>query len=291
MWRAWPMVSILLYVACAAAAGAEAPFTVGQQWTYRHTGPKPGSFEPNAIDGERIAQVIGEDPNNGLWIIEERYTNSSDPVGRLHVDRNRMVVAIEIESRQGPPGLLRYEPPVPYEAPDLDVGQKTTIETTLRVDSPKFSMPATLEFERLADETVETDAGTFEACRHYRTTTRATFDLKVAKLPVSEERHRWLHPRANGPVKETYRREPVKFLSWSRPGYDASSVLTAFGIEAVSETPASTVAPLASPSHSTHTHPGGILLLVVAAAAAMMGVLLLRRRSAKRPGANSDINR
>lgn len=284
-------ISILLCIVCAAAAGAEPPFTVGQQWTYRHTGPKPGSFEPNAIDGERIAQVIGDDPNNGLWIIEERYTNSSDPVGRLHIDRDRMVVAIEIESKQGPPGLLRYEPPVPYEAPDLDVGQKATIETTLRMDSPKFSMPTTIEFERLADETVETDAGTFEACRHYRMTTRATFDLKIAKLPVSEQRHRWLHPRANGPVKETYRREPVKFLSWSRPGYDASSVLTAFGVEAVSETHTALIAAQAPAAHGTHSGSGGILLLVVAVIAATMGVLVLRRRSARRRRTNSDRNR
>ncbi|HPC95225.1 MAG TPA: hypothetical protein PLU87_09795 [Sedimentisphaerales bacterium] len=283
-------VSILLCVACAAATGAEAPFTVGQQWTYRHTGPKPGSFEPNAIDGQRIAQVIGEDPNHRLWIIEERYTNSSDPVGRLHIDRNRMVVAIEIESGQGPPGLLQYDPPVPYEAPDLAVGRKATIETTLRMDSPKFSMPTTLEFERLADETVETDAGTFETCRHYRMTSRATFDLRIAKVPVSEERHRWFHPRANGLVKETYHREPVKFLSWSRPGYDASSILTAFGIEAVFETTAPAERPPASSSHSTQTRPGGILLLIVAVAVAAMGVLLLGRRSAKRPGANSDRN-
>jgi len=159
------------------------------------------------------------------------------------------------------------------------------------MDSPKFSMPTTLEFERLADETVETDAGTFDACRHYRTTTRATFDLKIAKLPVSEERHRWLHPRANGLVQETYRREPVKFLSWSRPGYDASSVLTAFGVEAVSETHTAPIAAQAPASHGTHSGSGGILLLVVAVIAATMGVLLLRRRSARRRRTNSDRNR
>jgi len=287
MERMLQAISISLCIACVAAAGAEAPFAVGQQWTYRHTGPKPGSFEPNAIDGERIAQVIGEDPNNRLWIIEERYTNSSDPVGRLRIDRARMLIAIEIQGKQGPPGLLRYDPPIPYEAPDLAVGEKTTIETTLRMDSPKFSMPTTLEFERLADETIETDAGTFEACRHYKTTSRATFDIRIAKVPVIEERHRWLHPRVNGLVKETYHREPVKFLSWSRPRYDTSSVLTAFGIEPVSEAPAAAITPQPPAAHGTHTGSGGILLLVVAVVAATMGVLLLRRRPAKRKRANS----
>lgn len=274
MSRRMRAMSILLCVALAAAS--HGAYEVGQRWVYQHSGPKPGSFEGEPIGGQRIAQVIRHDANDGCWIIEERYTNSSDPVGRLRVDRDRMAVAIEIDSKDGPPGLLRYDPPVPYEAPELAVGQSVTIETTLHMDSAAFSMPMRLQIERLGDETVATDAGTFEACRHYRTTTSATLDLKIAKVPMSEERHRWLHPQANGLVKETYRRGPVKFLTWSRPAYEASSVLTAFGVEAVAERPL--------PDHSAHDHDhdehagSAILpLAVVAVVVAAAGLLLLRR--------------
>lgn len=267
-------MSILLCVALAQAG--HGAYEVGQRWVYQHSGPKPGSFEGEPIGGQRIAQVIRHDPNDGLWIIEERYTNSSDPAGRFRVDGDRMVVAIEIDSKDGPPGLLRYDPPVPYEAPELAVGQSVTIETTLHMDSAAFSMPIRLEIERLPDDTIATDAGTFEACRHYRTTTSATLDLKIAKVPMSEERHRWLHPQANGLVKETYRREPVKFLTWSRPAYEASSVLTAFGVEAVAERPL--------PDHSAHDHDEHagsaiIPLAVVAIVIAAAGLLLLRHKS------------
>ena len=268
---------ILLCVALAPAG--HGAYEVGQRWVYQHSGPKPGSFEGEPIDGQRIAQVIRHDPNDDLWIIEERYTNSSDPASRFRVDPNRMVVAIEIDSKDGPPGRLRYDPPIPYEAPELAVGQRVTIETTLHMDSPAFRMPMRLEIERLADETVATDAGTFEACRHYRTTTSATLDLKIAKVPMSEERHRWLHPHANGLVKETYRREPVKFLTWSRPAYEASSVLTAFGVASVADRPAP--APPAYDHYDEHARSALIPLALVAVVAAGAGVLLVRRRSVK----------
>jgi hypothetical protein len=278
MSRSMRAMSILL---CAAMAPAgHGAYEVGQRWVYQHSGPKPGSFEGEPIDGRRIAQVIRHDPNDGCWIIEERYTKSSDPAGRLRVDPNRMVVAIEVDSKDGPPGLLRYDPPVPYEAPELAVGQSVTIETTLHMDSPAFSMPMRLEIERLGDETIATDAGTFEACRRYRTTTSATLDLKIAKVPFSEERHRWFHHSANGLVKETYRREPVKFLTWSRPAYEASSVLTAFGIEAVAERPLPDH-PARDHDHDEHAGSALIPLALVAVAAAVAGVLLVRRRSVK----------
>jgi hypothetical protein len=283
MWRDLQTMSILLCIALAGASDAspagDAPFEVGQRWVYRHIGPKPGSFEPDAIDGERIAQVIRNDPNNGLWIIEERYTKDDEAIGRFRVDPNRMLIAIEIEGKEGKPALLRYDPPIPYEAPELAVGQTATIESTLRMDSPSFAVPTTLEIERLADETVETDAGTFEACRHYKTTTHSTLDIKIGKIPVTECRYRWYHPRVNGLVKETYHKDPVKFLSWSRAGYDASSILTAFGVQPVSEPPASAVAAEPPSSHGAHAGPGVALLVGLIVVTATAALCVARRRT------------
>ncbi len=275
MSRPMRVMSILLCVAMAPAG--HGTYELGQRWVYQHTGPKPGSSEGEPIDGQRIAQVIRHDPNDGLWIIEERYTNSSDPASRLGVDSKRMVVAIEIDSKDGPPGRLRYDPPVPYEAPELAVGQSVTIETTLHMDSAAFSMPMRLEIERLPDETVAIDAGTFEACRHYRTTSHATIDIKIAKISATEHRHRWFHGLVNGLVKETYHREPVKFLTWSRPAYEASSVLTAFGVEPVAERTEPDY-PAHDHDHDEHAGSALIPLAVVAVVIAVAGLLLLRRR-------------
>ena len=76
MARSLHMTSILLCVTLAGALSAalaeQVPFEAGQQWTYRHAGPRPGAVEPTAIDGERVTQVVGNDPNRGLWFIEER---------------------------------------------------------------------------------------------------------------------------------------------------------------------------------------------------------------------------
>lgn len=288
MSRRMQAMSILLCVALAQAG--DGAYEVGQRWVYQHSGPKPGSFEGEPIDGQRIAQVIGHDANDDLWIIEERYSNSSDPATRLHVDPNRMVVAIEMQDSDGRTGRLRYDPPVPYEAPELAVGQSATIETTLHMDSAAFSMPIRLEIERLPDETVATDAGTFEACRHYRTTTGATLDLKIAKVPISEERHRWLHRQATGLVKETYRREPVKFLTWSRPAYEASSVLTTFGVEPVAEQPAANHA-AHDHAHAHDEHAGSALvpLAIVAVVAAAAGLLSRHRRATKATKRSEEI--
>lgn len=282
MGRTLQAISIALCIATV-AADAETPFAVGQQWTYKHAGPRPGSTEADPIDGQRIAQVIGQDPDSGLWIIEERYTNNPDPIGQAHVDPNRMVIAIEIQGKQAQPALLRYDPPIPYEAPELAVGQTATIQSMLRMDSPALAMPITMEFKRLADEPIETDAGAFEACRHYQITTRATLDIKIGKIDSVEHRHRWMHPRANGLVRETYHKEPVRFLTWSRPAYDASSVLTAFGVEAVAERPAMGADPNGSPAaeshegHSPRRSPTEIALIVVAILLAVAGFLFLRR--------------
>lgn len=289
--------SILLCAALTSALSANladrAPFEVGQQWTYRHTGPRPGSIEPDPIDGERILQVIRHDPNSGLWIIEERYTNSPEMIGRLHVDPNGMLVAIEVEGDKGQPALLQYDPPIPYERYDLDIGQKTTIETTLQMESPEIAIPMRLEIERLADETVETDAGIFEACQHYETTSHSTFDIKIGKIPMVEQRRRWYHPQTNGLVKETYHKDPIKFLTWSRAGYDASSVLAAFGVEPISQparttptfdpnasrNPHATASPQAQASHNT---PVAIVLTLLAVAFAFSGFIAIHHGVMKR---------
>ena len=229
------LLSALVGSSCTEAwAGriAKEGFEVGQRWTYRHEGPRPGSAEPNAIDGERILHVISvvEEQGGKQWIIEERFTNSKDVV-RLYVNEERLLTAIEIENEKGEVARLRYDPPVPYQVTELDVGKERTIETALRMDSSEFALPSTIVIRRLADETITTTAGEFVGCLHYKATISSTLDIKIAKIPVTEERERWYHPEVNGLVKEVYRKGPVKFRSWSREGYTATSVLTAFDRE------------------------------------------------------------
>lgn len=227
------LTGLLVGLACSAACAGQAtagPYELGRRWVYRHEGPRPGSVEPNAIDGQRILHVISETQEQGerSWAIEERFTNDPNVIGRLHVSEARMLAALDIENEKGEAVALYYDPPVPYLIAEMEIGQTTTIETTLRVKSGEFALPATIVIERLADETITTPAGEFANCLHYKVTNRSTIDAKVAKIPITEERHRWYHADVNGLVKEVYRRGPVRFLMWSKDGYTATSVLTAF---------------------------------------------------------------
>lgn len=232
------VMSTLAGLFCAvtwAGQAAKDPFEVGQRWKYRHEGPRPGSMEPNAIDGERILHVISvvEEQEGKQWVIEERFTKGEDVIGRLHVNEERLLTAIEIENEKGEVAKLRYDPPVPHQVTELNIGEEKTIETSLKMDSAEFALPSTIVIRRLDNETITTPAGEFVDCLHYRTATTSTFNIKIAKIPFTEERERWYHPKVNGLVKEVYRKGPFKFLTWSRKGYTATSVLTAFGVEEV----------------------------------------------------------
>ncbi|MFC1634981.1 hypothetical protein ACFL5Z_09075 [Planctomycetota bacterium] len=218
-----------------AGQDAKEPFEVGQRWVYKHEGPRPGSMEPNDINGERIMHVIGvvEGPEGKQWIIEDRFTNDEKAIGRLYINKQRLLTAIEIKNEKGEAAKLRYDPPAPHQVMELNIGQEKTIETSLKMDSAKFTLPSTIVIRRLDDETITTPAGEFVDCRYYQIKTKSIFNIKIAKIPFTEERERWYHPKINGLVKEVYRKGPVKFLTWSREGYTATSVLTAFGKEDV----------------------------------------------------------
>ena len=228
------LLGSLAAVAWPGQAGHES-LEVGQRWEYRHQGPRPGDMEPNVIDGQRVLQVISvaEGQEGKQWVIEERFTNSRNVIGRLHVNQEQMLTLLEIENKKGEVAKLRYDPALPYRVMDLTAGQKREIETTLKMESVEFSLPSTITIERLEDETVTTPAGEFTGCQHYRTTTASTVNIKIAKIPFTEEREQWYHGSVHGMVKEVYRKGPVKFLTWSRAGYTATSELTAFGKEEV----------------------------------------------------------
>jgi len=236
------LLSLLIGPFCAVAGPGPAvqeSLEVGQRWEYQHQGPRPGNLDPNAIDGQRILHVISvaEGPEGRQWVIEERFTNDKGVIGRVHVNREQMLTLLEIENKKGEVAKLRYDPPIPYRVMDLAVGEKRTIETTLRMESVEFSLPSIITMERLADETATTPAGAFVGCRHYRTTTTSTMNIKIAKIPLTEERQQWYHESIHGLVKEVYRRGPVKFLTWAREGYTAASVLTTFGKDEVKAAP------------------------------------------------------
>jgi hypothetical protein len=141
-----PCTVICLLCALAVAQEAGGPFEVGQRWVYEHKGPRPGGMEPNAIDGQRILHVLGVvgEPNALRWVIEERYTNGPNVVGRLYVDAERLLTGFDIENDKGEVAPLRYDPPVPYQILEMEIGQKQTVETTLHMPRAKFAVPTTL---------------------------------------------------------------------------------------------------------------------------------------------------
>ncbi|MBN2133848.1 MAG: hypothetical protein JW741_30380 [Sedimentisphaerales bacterium] len=276
------LAGLLIGLACSvgfAGQVVEGPFEVGRRWVYRHEGPRPGSMEPNAIDGQRVLHVISETQEQGerSWAIEERFTNDPNVIGRLHVNEARMLTALDIENEKGEAAALYYDPPVPYLIAEMEIGRTKTVETTLRVKSGEFALPATIAIERLPDETVTTPAGEFAGCLHYKVTNRSTINVKVAKIPITEQRLRWYHADVNGLVKEVYRREPIKFLMWSKDGYTATSILETFDTAPVEarEEPAGSTAPAPETARTRGDRPAGTLFPAAARLVVLGGLVVL----------------
>jgi len=216
------------------ARAAHDPFQLGQIWTYDHQGPRTGSMDPNAIDGQRILHVISVlDANDTQWVIEERFTNDPNVIGRLYVNDQHLLTAFDLENENGEMMTLRYARPVPFQKADIAVGEEVTIETTLGMAGQNFEMPCKIVTRRLDDQTISTPAGAFADCLHYKTTTTLTVNMTITKVPMVEQHERWYSPTAGGVVKEIYRKEPIKFLAWSRPGYTATSTLKSFNTQHV----------------------------------------------------------
>jgi len=270
-----------------AVVGAAEQFEVGQRWVFEHKGPRPGSMEPDAIDGQRIRQVLSTAQVQGqpTWVVEEGFTNDPNATSLLYVDHERKLTAFDVENDQGQTVKFVYDAPQPYQVPFLEPGQEKTYETTLRLSAPKFAMPTTSVIKRLPDETIVTPAGEFVDCQHYHTTTKSTMNIKIAKIPVTDERDQWYHPSVNGLVKEVYRKGPIKFLAWSCEGYTSTSVLASYDVvdaEAVTRLarPTDPNAPMdrstagEAKTPSTGSRAGWIVFILIAIAT----VLLLRRR-------------
>jgi hypothetical protein len=207
------------------------PFELGQRWVYDHEGPRPQAMEPNAIDGQRILQVVSRDDRSGqaVWGIQERFTGDPNAVGRLYVDDERRLRSIEVINEKGEGTRLIYEPSIAYQAMAMQVGGQTVVKTLLRTRDGKFKIPIQMGVRRLEDETVVTAAGRFEGCRHFEFVTKSTIDLKLMKIPMQETHHRWYSDQVNGLVKEVYEKAPGKFMTWSWKGYTATSTLVSFG--------------------------------------------------------------
>jgi len=230
--------AVVLQLASFVAAGdltAEVQFEVGQKWVYQHEGPRPGNMEPNAIDGQRIRHVLAVDKEqeHPRWIVQERFTNDEKATSLLFIDHERQLTSFEIVGENGEPLLMTYGTPVPYQVPQLAVDDEKTYETTLLMGPKQIALPSKSVIRRLADETIVTPAGEFVNCHHYHTESESTFDFKVTKITMTDQRDQWYHPSVNGLVKEVYSKGPIKYYVWSCEGYTSTSVLTSFGVEEV----------------------------------------------------------
>jgi hypothetical protein len=188
-----------------------------------------------------------------------------------------MLTALDIENEKDEAVAMYYDSPVPYLIAEMEIGQTKKVETTLRVRSGEFALPATIAFERLPDETVSTPAGEFAGCLHYRVTHRSTIDVKVAKIPITEQRLRWYHADVNGLVKEVYSREPIKFLMWSRDGYTSTSVLERFDTAPVEVRPevAGSTVPSPETPRTAENRPAGAVFPAVARLVVLGGLMVL----------------
>ena len=278
------ILSAVSIVGSAKASEPNAPYEIGQYWEYAHQGPRPGAVEPNAIDGRRIIQVVGyvAADANERWVIEERFTNDPNVIGRLHVGSDRMLTAAVIANEKNEAMTLAYENPIPHQRVDMAVGETMQIETAVVTQPGYFTVPLSIEIKRLEDETVETQAGLFTDCRRYASVTDSVVDVKIAKIPFKEHRQWWYSNDVGATVKEIYIKDPVKSWVWSKPGYTATSTLAAFGIRAVSHeahaAAINDVNAIATAIENRSTHRNYKAILAVVACVAAGGVILARRR-------------
>jgi hypothetical protein len=286
------VILVFLIVSLLATGGQAAAYEVGQRWVYEHQGPRFGSTEPNAIDGQRTLLVIGGPQQGHLyWVLQERYSEDEAVVSRLHVSEEQGLIGFDIENDKGEVATMTYDTPMAYPVPKLEVGQEKTIENVLRMDAHELALPVRIVMRRLADETITTPAGQFADCPHYQTTTHTTINVKVAKVPVSEQRDRWYHASVNGSVKEVYRKDPVKFLAWSQEGYTATSVLAAFDTQEIEPVapvevndppvaaPETSVSPTLPPATPAEEFPLWMPAAIAAIFAAAVVILLKRPRA------------
>jgi len=163
---------------------------VGQRWEYAHTGPRPSSMQPKVIDGQRVLQVIEhvKEENNSYWIIEENFTNDPEVVSRLHIDAKNLLTAVyNYHVDKGLFLKMSYQPGIPWPAPELALGEEKTYEINLILGEGDFTLPETVEFKRLPDETVEVEAGTYVNCRRVQVASSCVMDFKVTKIPYREK--------------------------------------------------------------------------------------------------------
>jgi hypothetical protein len=207
-------------------------FKVGQQWVYDHEGPRSGAMEPNAINGQRILQVVSRTDQGALrpWVIEERFTHDPNVVSYLYVDDARMLLSLDVKNQTGEAMRLTYESAIAYQAMAMKVGEQRTVKTRLLSSDGKFKVPIQIEVQRLEDEAVDSPAGLFQDCRHFEFAMTSSIDLKLVKIPIKETRHRWYSDRVGGLVKEVYEKKPGKFMTWSWEGYTSTSTLASFGL-------------------------------------------------------------
>lgn len=206
-------------------------FTVGQRWEYTHTGPRPSSMPPKTIDGRRILQVIDrvEEENASYWIIEESFTNDPDVVSHSYINVENLLTVVKIfHVEKGELMKMSYQPGIPWPAPELAEGEEKTYEINLIIGEGDFTLPETVVFKRLPDETVEVEAGKYVNCQRIQVSSSCVMDFKITKIPFQEKRELWLHPDVKGTVKEVYLKEDMKIVGFTQKGYSSSSVLSSY---------------------------------------------------------------
>lgn len=149
-----------------------------------------------SIDGERIvwvlARVEGQGANCGPWKNDSPMTNTAIASGLLVRADGPWLHRTRKRQR---PDKLRFQLRPAHPLPPTDDGRGKLDDLHVPADGRKldFTLPSEIITERLADETGDARRE-FADCRHYRIITTSTINLKIAKIPFTEEREQWYHP-------------------------------------------------------------------------------------------------
>ncbi|MBZ0255068.1 hypothetical protein K8I31_03340 [bacterium] len=199
-------------------------YAVGDQWIYQHTGPRPFKDPSEALNGDRIREIIRCETSNGesTWVFRDQW-GDPEQYTICYVDANHECSRFEEENNV----IIDNEKPLPFDYPNLAINETKEYDSDVSASGlPEMNIHITAT--RLSDESVQTPAGTFNHCRHIQVETKVTVTDQAPPMVPTYTENYWFHDSVNGFVKYELVFDPIEMNGVVIDGYTACSELKQF---------------------------------------------------------------
>src|SRR5690606_4900041 len=143
-----------------------------------------------AISGDRVREVLSVEGEGDeqRWLIQEQWGSNDDRAGKRYVNADRAYDKIVAGDWN-----TTVSPAFPFDLVSLEADEEMTQKSTFQFGD--FSFPIQLVAKRVADETIEVPAGTYENCTHIESKETVTFtNQNGEERNIVTVRHQWFHP-------------------------------------------------------------------------------------------------